>query len=58
MSGEDCPHPDSEIVIHHRDAVRDTIQSLQTPAYCEACDTELQLTYSLDECVNARKGER
>lgn len=53
-----CSHPDADVVIHHRDAVRlGTMEALQIPAYCERCETELVLLYRLDEIENARRDE-
>lgn len=46
---DDCDHPSSDVTIHHRDAVRaGSMETLNIPAYCNGCDTELTLTYILD----------
>jgi hypothetical protein len=51
-----CDHPSPQVTLHHRDAIRiSDMETLQIPAFCNECETELVVSYGMNFIKNARR---
>lgn len=45
----ECEHPPADVKMYHRDAHRvGAMKTIRVPAYCQKCESQLDLEYTLE----------